>query len=88
MILESNERQLRKTVLNGVTRLEKLLFLLQNETSFEGVADFYKFKAYNFGPFSKEVYESVDFLEGCGFIGVQEKTYSTSYSNAAESELM
>lgn len=51
--------------INGVTRLEKLLFLADRETKVSAaVADEpLVFKAYNYGPFSKEVYEAVDLLE-------------------------
>lgn len=55
---------------NGITRLEKLLYLVEMET---GVADSVageqlKFKAYNYGPFSKDVYEAVELLEESGLL--------------------
>lgn len=50
---------------NGITRLEKLLYLVEKETSVaKSVAGKpLKFKAYNYGPFSKDVYEAVELLE-------------------------
>jgi hypothetical protein len=74
LLLEANERLLHKDAISGITRLEKLLFLLKNETDFEGIANFFIFEPHNFGPFSKQVYEAVDFLEGCELIQVREKS--------------
>jgi uncharacterized protein len=87
LIFEANERLFRKETFNGVTRLEKVLFLLLKETSFEGIGDFYQFTAHNFGPFSKEVYEAVDFLSSCGLISVREKSYPSYYAGAGEASL-
>lgn len=67
-----------------VTVLEKLVYLLEQETNFEGVGRFFPFFAHNFGPFSKEVYEAVDFLEGCNLLEVREKAYGSSYASADE----
>lgn len=55
---------------NGITRLEKLLYLVERETSVaEGVAaEQLKFKAYKYGPFSKDVYEAVELLEESGLL--------------------
>lgn len=84
LLLEANESLLGKRAVGGVTRLEKLLFLLQKETGFEKMDSFYQFTAYNFGPFSKEVYEALDFLEGCELIQVKERMHSSYYSNVGE----
>ncbi|MCB0325548.1 MAG: hypothetical protein R3E01_13570 [Pirellulaceae bacterium] len=88
LILEANERLLRKPSLNGITRLEKLLFLLERETHFEGIGAFFAFEPHNFGPFSKEVYEAIDFLDACELISVREKSYSSPYSSADERKLL
>lgn len=88
LILEANERLLRKSVLNGITRLEKLLFLLERETDFEGVGDFFIFEPHNFGPFAKEVYAAIEFLSACELIEVREKSYASPYSNADEMKLL
>ena len=87
LIFEANERLFRRESFNGITRLEKILYLLTRETSFEGVADFYPFKAHNFGPFSKEVYEAVDFLSSCDLITVREKSYASYYAEVGEASL-
>lgn len=55
--------------LEGVTRLEKLIFLLENETSAkEWLAEDPEFVAHNFGPFSAKVYQAIDLLAGAGII--------------------
>ena len=63
---------------------EKLLFLLQKETRFERMDSFYEFTAHNYGPFSKEVYEALDFLEGCELIRVKERVHTSYYASAGE----
>ena len=84
LLLEANHKLLGKEELSGITRLEKILFLLQKETSFEKVASFYNFMPLNFGPFSKEVYEAIEFLEGCELIQVRDRVHSSYYANVGE----
>ena len=84
LLLEANETLLGKYAVGGVTRLEKLLFLLQRETNFEKMDSFYEFTAHNYGPFSKEVYEALDFLEGFELIQVKERVHSSYYTNVGE----
>ncbi len=84
LLLEANEILLGKHAVGGVTRLEKLLFLLQRETNIEKIDSFYEFTAHNYGPFSKEVYEALDFLEGFELIQVKERVHSSYYTNVGE----
>lgn len=59
----------RKGYLEGVTRLEKLIFLLERETPVrEWMTDKADFKSYRFGPFSSKVYEAADTLAVAGLI--------------------
>lgn len=49
---------------DGITRLEKLVFLLKQETDFDNeVSDPFTFEAYHYGPYSREIYDAVDFLK-------------------------
>jgi hypothetical protein len=49
---------------DGVTRLEKLLYLASRESDLPArVEEPLRFVPYNFGPFSKGVYEAVELLE-------------------------
>lgn len=88
LLLEANKRYLGKDSISGITRLEKLLFLLQNETDFEGIGTFFGFTPHKFGPFSKVVYEAVEFLESCELLQIKERTYSTYYANVGEVQLI
>ncbi|WP_022885762.1 hypothetical protein [Glaciibacter superstes] len=55
--------------IKGVTRLEKLIFLLEKETSSNSWLDEgADFEAYNFGPFSQKVYQAVDKLSVAGLV--------------------
>jgi uncharacterized protein len=63
--------KIRKLVgrLEGVTRLEKLIFLLERETSAKKwLSEKGDFVAYNFGPFSAKVYQAVDMLAAAEII--------------------
>jgi uncharacterized protein YwgA len=55
--------------IRGVTRLEKLVFLLERETSAnEWLTEDAEFKAYNYGPFSSKVYQAVDLLSAADLV--------------------
>jgi uncharacterized protein len=55
--------------LQGVTRLEKMIFLLERETSLRNLlTEDGGFTAYNFGPFSAKVYQAVDTLTAAKLI--------------------
>jgi hypothetical protein len=88
LMLESNERVLGKSALNGITRLEKLLYLLERETDFEGIGEFFVFEPHNFGPFAKDVYAAVEFLSACELVEVRDKSYISPYSSADEAKLL
>jgi uncharacterized protein YwgA len=54
--------------INGITRLQKLLFLLEKEGRIEKIVGGYKFEAYKAGPYSPALYDDLEFLENLGFI--------------------
>lgn len=55
--------------LEGITRLEKLIFLLERETSLGAyLSDDADFIAYNFGPFSPKIYQEVGTLAAAGLL--------------------
>jgi len=63
-----------KEKVSGITRLEKMMFLLQNETAFSGRAvDKFTFKPWKFGPFSQEIYEDLDLLSSLDLVNVEER---------------
>jgi hypothetical protein len=50
--------------IRGITRFEKLLFLLEKETEFKKYLDRdFQFEAYDYGPFSVEVFDHLEALE-------------------------
>ena len=60
---------------NGITRLEKLLYLTEKETDTAKYVTGEKlgFVAYDYGPFSKDVYEAVEILEQAGLLGEERR---------------
>ena len=55
--------------IEGITRLEKLIFLIEQETSIPKIlTEDTNFKPCNFGPFSDKVYKTVDYLSSYGLI--------------------
>jgi uncharacterized protein YwgA len=59
----------RRGELRGITRLEKLIFLLEKETDAPSfMTEDPAFEAYNFGPFSRKVYQAIDTLSAAGLI--------------------
>jgi len=55
--------------IRGITRLEKLIFLLERETSSASwLTESAEFEPYNFGPFSQKIYQAVDTLAAAELI--------------------
>src|SRR3954463_5903144 len=58
-----------KDGLEGITRLEKLVFLLQKETAVgKLLTEEPDFKAHHFGPFSAKIYQAVEILKAAGLL--------------------
>lgn len=78
----------------GITRFEKLMFLLLKEGGFEPVlAQELAFKPYDFGPYSGEIYDLLESLKQMGLVQVREEQPETlkeiidGYYASAESDL-
>lgn len=57
--------------IEGRTRLQKLIFLIQkraNKNKNSGIPDEYEFVPYDYGPFSKEIYDDIDKLVSRGLV--------------------
>lgn len=53
----------------GVTRLQKLLYLLKREYEIDKVSsNYFSFEPYKFGPYASQLYDDIAFLENLGFI--------------------
>lgn len=69
----------------GITRLQKLLFLLWKEGDFfQHAPDLYNFKAYDFGPCMDDLYDDLEFAEDVGLIAVSDSPSGNEYEGADE----
>jgi hypothetical protein len=65
----------------GVTRLQKLLYLLKREYEIDKVSsNYFSFEPYKFGPYASQLYDDIAFLENLGFIESGGKQLSSSPS--------
>jgi len=65
--------------IEGITRLEKLLFLLERETDVSDLlTEDADFRSHNFGPFSAKVYHAVDVLAAAGLVTDSAEVGSTT----------
>jgi len=77
--------------IDGRTRLMKLLFLLQNDFPLEkliGSNRIYNFQAYHYGPFAKDVYDDLEFLENVGLIKAVSRGDANSVDQNEEEKLV
>lgn len=65
----------------GITKLQKLVFLIQEETDFTDVHEQieFQFESYKYGPFSEEIYDSLRFLISIGAIESVESDFDTDH---------
>ena len=63
--------------IRGITRLEKLVFLAIEEGGFGSRAADFRYKAYDFGPYSKEVVDYIAALEGLGLVSAREEKFES-----------
>lgn len=84
LILDANRRIGGHEKFKGITRLEKLIFLLAKDRDCTVVDKLFDFKAYKFGPFSKDVYEASEFLRGINFVSVDERPVMSHYATTEE----
>lgn len=54
--------------LGGITRIQKLLYLLQSEENIRPSGEGFKFEAYKAGPYSPRIYDDLEVLENLGYI--------------------
>jgi uncharacterized protein YwgA len=88
---ETKHRNARFRV-DGITRLEKLLFLLAEEDDYKGfkdeIAEPFTFEAYHYGPYSKEVYSSVDLLKALRLLREKRVDVKSGLDLNEESEVL
>src|SRR6266508_4134663 len=71
--------------IKGITRLQKLLFLLWKEGHFyEAVPNLYNFEAYDLGPCMDDLYDDLEFVEELGLVKVDEVPSGNEYEGGDE----
>lgn len=75
--------------INGITRLEKLLYLADRETEVSAAvqAEELVFKPYDYGPFSKEVYEAAELLEQAELVREERQVSGQSVDSLEDVEV-
>lgn len=74
---------------DGITRLEKLVFLLKHETDFDTeVADPFTFEPYHYGLYSREIYDAVDFLKAMQLMSERQVDVSSGLDVSEEVEAL
>lgn len=73
--------------IGGITRLQKLLYLLEKEANLSPTGDGFEFSAYKAGPYSSKVYDDLEFLENLGFIEGEVAAEATA-AEAAEVDML
>jgi len=71
--------------IGGITRLQKLLFLLWKEAGIQEVDAGFEFKPYKAGPYSRKLYDELELLANLGFIRTEVQGGATE-AEAAELE--
>ncbi len=90
VLLYAGEGPSQSAPIIGITRLEKLLFLLKTEEGFlanvpEG--DNLNFVPFRMGPWTNEIYDEVDFLESLGLVKKQGQKKRTPADAVHDDEL-
>lgn len=71
----------------GITRLQKLLYLLEKEGHLTPSGDGFDFSAYKAGPYSSKLYDDLEFLENLDFLESEVEAETTD-AETAEVDLL
>lgn len=84
-----SERRSLENRIEGITRLEKMVFLLEHESDLaELLAEQAEFKSHNFGPFSSKVYQAVDILAAAGILSDSMKSSDSADDSWEKQEVI
>ena len=78
------------TYIDGITRLEKLVFLLVHEAGFlieKSQEEKYNFIPFKMGPWTNEIYDEIDFLESIGLVNSERSLEIADVDKAHSEEL-
>jgi uncharacterized protein YwgA len=89
LLYAGGDRKTENEEIIGNTRMDKLMFLLEKETTLRKYIRDFKFDAYNFGPYSSELFDSVQALVNAGLVKaetgtVEKKSESEEYLDEAD----
>lgn len=88
MLLYASDGNRLQAPINGITRLDKLMFLVSRFEEFEPLfREDYEFIPYNFGPFATELLDDVEALKGQGLVQY-EKRNPQSASETRDAEII
>ncbi len=71
----------------GITRLQKFIFLLEREEGITASGDGFEFTPYKAGPFSRNLYDDLEFLENLGLLETEVAAETTDEEAVEVDEL-
>ncbi len=75
--------------IKGITRLQKLMFLLWKEGGFyKDIPNLYNFKAYDFGPCMDDIYDDLEFSQDIHLILSEQVPSGNEYEGADENAFL
>lgn len=83
LLYTGGNRKAQNEEIIGNTKLVKLLFILAHETSLKKYMTDFKYDAYNFGPFSSELFDALQALINAGLVK-SERSDSEGYLDEAD----
>ena len=83
LLYAGGSRNAQNEEIVGNTRLVKLLFMLAHETSLKKYMTDFRYDAYNFGPFSSELFDALQALINAGLVK-SERSGSEGYLDEAD----
>jgi uncharacterized protein YwgA len=87
LLLGINGSEISSEGIGGITRLQKLLFLLWKEAGIEEVESGFEFKPYKAGPYSRKLYDELELLQNLNFIESETQGEATEPEAAEIEEL-
>jgi uncharacterized protein YwgA len=73
--------------IGGITRLQKFLYLLEQENGISPAGDGFQFAAYKAGPYSSKLYDDIEFLGNLGYLESEAVAEATD-AEAAEVDVL
>lgn len=75
--------------IEGITRLEKLVFLFEHESALSGMmTESGDYRPYHYGPFSEKVYQAVSVLAAAGLVTERSTSTETDSDSREASEVI